>query len=53
MINALFVETNGVYFGLDGVDPWDVEMYAMKYKGNNPVIAHPPCQLWGKMAKAA
>jgi hypothetical protein len=24
VIAALFVETGGVYFGLDGVDPWDV-----------------------------
>jgi hypothetical protein len=23
----------------------------MTYTGNNPVVAHPPCQLWGKMAK--
>lgn len=51
MINALFVEKNGVYYGLDNVDPWDIERDAMTYKGNDPVIAHPPCQLWGKMAK--
>ena len=24
MIAALFVETDGCYFGLPGVDPWDV-----------------------------
>ena len=23
-VAALFVETRGVYFGVDGVDPWDV-----------------------------
>lgn len=49
MIAALFVEKNGVYFGLDNVDPWDEERDAKSYKGNYPVIAHPPCQRWGKM----
>lgn len=23
MIAALYVETDGAYFGLDGVEPWD------------------------------
>ena len=27
-IAALYVATNGVYFGLDGVDPWDVHLDA-------------------------
>jgi len=51
MISALFVEKNGVYFGLDFVDPWDAGRDARKYVGFNPVVAHPPCQKWGKMAK--
>lgn len=50
-IAALFVETDGCYFGLDNVDPWDKERDARLYTGPYPVIAHPPCQLWGKMAK--
>lgn len=48
-IAALFVETDGVYFGLPGIDPWDKQKDARLYDGNNPVIAHPPCQRWGKM----
>lgn len=48
MISALFVETNGVYFGIDGVDPWDEKRDARNYRGPNPVVAHPPCQRWGK-----
>ena len=51
MITALFVQTNGCYFGDENIDPWDQERDARKYTGVNPVIAHPPCQLWGKMAK--
>jgi len=48
MIAALFVETGGVYFGLPDVDPWDEARDAMKYAGPYPVIAHPPCQRWGR-----
>ncbi len=50
MIAALFVETNGVYFGLPNVDPWDEKRDARLYAGPHPVVAHPPCQLWTNMA---
>lgn len=49
MIAALYVETNGCYFGLAGVDPWDEARDARTYAGPHPVVAHPPCQRWGKM----
>jgi len=48
MIAALFVESNGPYFGLPNVDPWDEARDARKYKGPYPVIAHPPCERWGR-----
>jgi hypothetical protein len=48
MIAALFVERNGVYWDLDGVDPWDQERDARLYAGPHPVVAHPPCQRWGR-----
>lgn len=47
-IAALFVQTNGAYFGLDGVDPWDVSRDARRYPGSAPVVAHPPCERWGR-----
>jgi hypothetical protein len=50
MIAALFVETGGIYFGLPGVDPWDVERDARAYPGHHPVVAHPPCDRWCQMA---
>lgn len=50
MIAALFVETNGCYFGLPDVDPWDKERDARLYAGPCPVVAHPPCQLWVNFA---
>jgi hypothetical protein len=48
MIAALFVEKDGCYFGLDGVDPWDQARDARLYAGPHPVVAHPPCQRWGR-----
>lgn len=51
MIAALFVQTDGCYFGLDGVDPWDEPRDARTYAGPHPVVAHPPCQLWTNMAR--
>lgn len=48
MISALFVETNGAYFGLPEIDPWDKTRDARLYRGPHPVIAHPPCERWGR-----
>lgn len=53
MIAALYVETGGAYFDLPGVDPWDVTRDARLYAGPWPVIAHPPCQRWGRYATGA
>ena len=48
MIAALFVATDGPYFGLEGVDPWDVTRDARDYMGPHAVVAHPPCERWGR-----
>ena len=48
MIAALYVETAGVYFDLPGVEPWDETRDARTYAGPWPVVAHPPCQRWGR-----
>lgn len=47
-VAALYVETGGAYYGLDGVDPWDVQRDARRYEGLHPVVAHPPCERWGR-----
>jgi hypothetical protein len=49
MIAALYVETGGAYYGLTDVDPWDEARDARLYDGPYPVVAHPPCQRWGKL----
>jgi len=48
MIAALFVETGGCYYNLPYVDPWDIHRDARKYNGPHPIVAHPPCQRWGR-----
>jgi hypothetical protein len=48
MIAALYVATGGHYFELEGVDPWDEPRDARLYQGPYPVVAHPPCQRWGR-----
>jgi len=48
VIAALYVEAGGAYFGVPGVDPWDEARDARGYPGPYPVVAHPPCQRWGR-----
>lgn len=49
MIAALYVQKNGAYYGIEGVDPWDEERDAREYDGPYPAVCHPPCTRWGKM----
>ena len=49
-VSALFVQTDGHYYGLDGVDPWDINRDARLYAGPYPVVAHPPCTRWCQLA---
>ena len=48
MIAALFVQRGGCYWDLPDVDPWDEGRDARKYQGPSPVVAHPPCERWGR-----
>jgi hypothetical protein len=48
MIAALYVDSDGAYAGLQGIDPWDESRDARRYDGPFPVVAHPPCQRWGR-----
>ena len=50
MIAALYVEPNGPYAGLDGVEVWDKARDARTYAGPHPVVAHPPCARWSVLA---
>ena len=51
-VAALYVQTRGVYYGVDGVDAWGLpDRDAREYDGPHPVIAHPPCERWGRYAR--
>ncbi len=52
-VAALFVRADSVYKTLPGVDAWDMERDARKWPGGCPVIAHPPCRAWGRLAHMA
>jgi hypothetical protein len=47
-VAALFVQRNGIYWGRPDVDAWDEKRDARLYDGSLPVVAHPPCQRWGR-----
>lgn len=48
-VAALYVDPAGYYAGRDDVDRWDEERDAKEYAGPWPVVAHPPCERWGKL----
>lgn len=50
VIAALYVQDGGCYYGLEGVDPWDEKRDARLYDGPHPVVAHPPCARWCRLA---
>lgn len=47
-VAALYVLKDGPYSELPNVDLWDEERDARLYEGPYKVIAHPPCQRWGR-----
>lgn len=49
-VAALFVEADGPYLEVPWVDLWSFERDARGYPGPLPVVAHPPCNLWGAFA---
>jgi hypothetical protein len=50
-ISALYIDPNGPYPKMAGVDCWDEKRDARNYAGPNRVVAHPPCGRWCGMAR--
>lgn len=49
-VAALYVEPRGIYADLPDVEIWDKERDARLYAGPCPVVAHPPCARWCRLA---
>lgn len=47
-VAALFVERRGVYYQHAFTEVWCKERDARRYDGPFPVVAHPPCERWGR-----
>jgi hypothetical protein len=50
-VSALYVDPAGIYPRVLGAERcWDLARDARTYAGPDPVVAHPPCQLWVNLA---
>lgn len=51
LVACLFLQPDSIYRRLPWCLCFDKIKDARRYSGPYPVVAHPPCQLWGAMAK--
>lgn len=47
-VAALYVSPSGPYWNHPLVDSWEIDRDARNYDGPLPIIAHPPCERWGR-----
>jgi len=52
-VAILFARADSIYKQMEGVDVWDIERDARRYRGMCPVVAHPPCRAWGNLRMMA
>lgn len=48
-VPVLFVHNRSNYKKLPGFDCYDLERNALNFKGDDPVICHPPCRLFSRL----
>jgi len=49
MITVLYARRDSIYKTLPGFDVYDADRDALTWRGGTPVIAHPPCRMWGRL----
>jgi hypothetical protein len=53
LVSVLFARADSVYKTLPDCDVWDIDRNALNWQGGSPVVAHPPCRAWGRLAHMA
>lgn len=48
-VAVLYARADSVYKAIPGLDVYDMERDARTYAGTLPVVAHPPCRVWGNL----
>lgn len=51
VVAVLFADPIGIYSKIQDIEIWCKDRDGRLYADNKRVVAHPPCQLWGKFAK--
>lgn len=49
-VAALFVSFKSIYHTLPSVDCWTISRDALLYRGDAPIVAHPPCSRWSMLS---
>lgn len=52
-IAVLFARSDSHYKALPDTDVWDIERDARRWPGGSPLVAHPPCRMWGRLRQFA
>lgn len=51
IVTVLCASKWSVYHRLSGIDVWTKDRNATNYRGQGPVIAHPPCRAWSRFVR--
>lgn len=52
-VAVLFARADSFYKTIPGCDVWDEARDARNWSGGAPLVAHPPCRLWGRLRQFA
>lgn len=45
-VSVLCAARNSIYYDMEGVEVFDVDRDARTFRGDTPIIGHPPCRGW-------